>query len=295
MFFEHLDIPDMDAEYRCIEYSPEKLHTHTVVFLHGRGDTAEHFISSLAWSPDSRGRTLPQAFPTFRWVFPKAKMIPCAAYPGQTWSQWFDVYNTKDFLDREELQAEGLSHSVAGIRKILAKEATILDGRWDRIILAGISQGAATSVHTLFNLNLNNANTQTNSLDAGNSRGLAAFLGFSCRLPFPGRSLKDTREILLLEDVPNHDDVLRNTPMLLEHCVDDPLVLIRQGQDLRDSLRNLGAEVTWKQYPNGGHWFNAPAGIDDVVEFLNINVMARSSTKSSDEIREADTGAMEVD
>lgn len=212
-------------------------------------------------------------------MFPQAKLIQRASWPHDEWSQWFDVWNTDDFLEREELQAEGLKRSVAGIRKILSNEAAILEGRWDRIILAGISQGAATSVHTLFNLNLDLPGAEQDGNELDRPRGLAAFLGFSCRLPFPDRSLADTRKVLGLEDVPEHDEVLRNTPILLEHCVNDPLVPLTKGEHLRDSLRVLGAQVTWKQYSDGGHWFNSPAGIDDVVNFVNQHVLHRSPSE----------------
>uniref|UniRef100_A0A1Y1L1Q1 palmitoyl-protein hydrolase n=1 Tax=Photinus pyralis TaxID=7054 RepID=A0A1Y1L1Q1_PHOPY len=100
------------------------------------------------------------------------------------------------------------------------------------------------------------------------SGGLAAFIGFSCRMPFPGRTLKETRAVLGLEDAPEDDEVIRKTPVLLEHCVDDPLVLVENGRVLRDTLRGFGAEVHWREYPDGGHWFNSPAGMDDAAEYL---------------------------
>ncbi|KAJ2990382.1 hypothetical protein NUW54_g8485 [Trametes sanguinea] len=61
--------------------------------------------------------------------------------------------------------------------------------------------------------------------------------------------------------------------MLLEHCVDDPLVLVQNGRALRDTLRAFGAQVEWREYPSGGHWFNSPAGIDDAVAFLTARVL----------------------
>jgi len=250
---------------------PSAPHTHTVVFLHGRGDTAHNFASSLLYSTDSRNRSLPATFPSFRWVFPQSEMRECVAFPGDKISQWFDIWNVSDFSDHEELQATGLRESVASIRRVLANEVTALGGQWDRIVLAGISQGAATSVHTLLNLDIPNGDGRQVL------RRLGAFLGFSCRLPFTGRSLAETQNVLALEGVPDNDEVLRNTPMLLEHCVDDPLVLIANGRGLRDALRGFGAQVTWKKYPNGGHWFNSPAGIDDAVEFLNHHVHATGS------------------
>ncbi|KAF6840757.1 phospholipase carboxylesterase [Colletotrichum musicola] len=240
-------------------YSPPlTTHTHTVVFLHGRGDNALDFARSLNYSRDSQNRTLADAFPTFRWVFPRAKLSKSVALPGGAEvSQWFDICNASNFAEREELQAEGLRDSVPHIREIIAGEAEMLGGRYDHVILAGISQGAATSVQTLLNLKLPN----------GQER-LGSFLGFSCRMPFPGRSLGDTRAILGLSDVPEGDDVLRYTPILLEHCVDDGTVPIALGRELRDALRRFGSEVDWKEYPDGGHWFKSPEGMDDVVRFL---------------------------
>ncbi|KAI0099540.1 alpha/beta-hydrolase [Daldinia grandis] len=240
-----------------ITVAPSKPHTHTVVFLHGRGDNTRNFAASLAHSRDSRGRTLADAFPSFRWVFPQAPTRKCASLP-ETWPQWFDVWDVRDFAANEDLQAVGLKEVVSAIRRILADEATLLGGRWDRVVLAGISMGGATSAHVLFNLDVP---------PAGGGR-LGAFIGFSCRCPFSGRGLAGMRDALSLEGVPDHDHVVQNTPVLLEHCADDPLVLVQNGRGLRDTLLGFGAQVEWKEYPNGGHWFHSPTGMDDVVEFL---------------------------
>lgn len=261
-----------------ITIPPSAPHTHTVVFLHGRGDTAKSFALSLRYSRDSRNRTFPEIFPSFRWVFPQAEVRQCAAFPGDKIPQWFDIWNVSNFSEREELQATGLRESVASTRRILASEATLLGGQWDRLVLAGISQGAATGVHTLLNLSLPPAVEEGQSVP----RRLGAFVGFSCRMPFPGRSLAATRRVLGLEGVPDTDEILRNTPVLLEHCVDDALVLVENGRGLRDTLRGFGAQVTWKEYPQGGHWFNSPAGVDDAVEFLNNHVLKKALPDSMD-------------
>lgn len=249
-------------ELPCITISPKAPHTHTVVFLHGRGDNVHNFSRALNFSCDSQGRTLVDRFPSFRWVFPQAPKRQCATSPD-IWPQWFDVWNVRDFADHEELQAIGLKEVVPAIRNILNSEASLLGGRLDRIVLAGISMGAATSVHTLFNLDV----------PATQGGRLGAFLGLSCRCPFAGRTLSEMRDVLSLEGVPDHDNALRNTPMLLEHCVDDPLVLVENGRGLRDILRGYGAQVEWKEYPCGGHWFNSPKGMDDAVDFLNTHVL----------------------
>lgn len=233
-------------------------HTHTVVFLHGRGDNAVNFRASLAYPRDSQNRNLADAFPSFKWVFPQAPKRACSSMPGEVWTQWFDVWNTRNFADREEIQAEGLKEVVPQIRDLLKQEADALGGQWNKVILMGISMGSATSVHTLFNLDIPTP-----------EKRLGAYIGFSGRCPFAGRSLEEMRAVLQIPGAPAHADVLKNTPMLLEHCKDDPLVLVDWGRKQAETLHSFGANVTWKEYPDGGHWFNSFQGMDDVVEFLN--------------------------
>lgn len=247
----------------CITIGATKPHTHTVVFLHGRGDNARDFAASLRASRDSRGRNLVEAFPSFRWVFPQAPTRELASSPGTKWPQWFDVWNVRDFAENEDLQAAGLQEVIPSIQRILADEAASLGGRWDRIVLAGISMGAATSVHLLFNLDI----------PASAGGRLAAFLGFSCRCPFAGRDLAGMRAALGLASAPGHNLVLQNMPALLEHCVDDPLVLVQSGRGLRETLRGFGMQVEWREYPSGGHWFNSPEGMNDAVDFLSKHVL----------------------
>ncbi|KAK3682888.1 Alpha/Beta hydrolase protein [Podospora appendiculata] len=268
----------MDPQTIAINPSAPHPHTHTVVFLHGRGDNARKFASSLAYSRDSQGRTLIGAFPSFRWVFPEAPLRKVAS-SGDTWRQWFDTWNVRDFADREELQVPGLQEMVPVIQRLIASEAAHLGGRFDRVVLAGISMGAATSSHTLFNIDV----------PAEGGGRLAAFLGFSGRCPFVGRDLAGMRAVLGLQGVPGHADVLRDTPILLEHCADDPLVLVQNGRLLRDTLRGFGARVEWKEYPSGGHWFNSPEGVDDVVDFLNREVMGGSGPSKADGERSQDS------
>ena len=239
-------------------FPPKTAHSHTVIFLHGRGDNAQNFSNSLNYSRDSNNRTLIEVFPSFRWVFPQAPIRKCISGP-ETFPQWFDVYDVRDFASREEIQLEGLREVVPEIIKILTQEANLLGGRWDKLVLAGISMGAATSLHTLFNLEIPRA--------VGGRLG--AFLGFSARCPFAGRSLDEMRKVMNLETCVGNDDVLTRTPMLLEHCTDDPLVLVKNGEGLRNTLMGFGAQVTWIEYPDGGHWFNAPKGMDDAIRFLN--------------------------
>ncbi|KAI1442033.1 alpha/beta-hydrolase [Annulohypoxylon stygium] len=256
---QNINIPFITVE-------PSESHTHTIVFLHGRGDNAGNFATSLTYSRDSRRRTIFEALPSFRWP------------------QWFDVWDVRDFAANEELQAVGLKEVVPAIRRILADEAGRLRGRWDRVVLAGISMGGATSAHVLLNLDV--------PPEAGGRLG--AFIGFSCRIPFAGRSLAGIRGALGLEGVPDNNHVIRNTPVLLEHCADDPLVLVQYGRSIRDTLRGYGAQVEWKEYPDGGHWLHSPTGMDDVVDFLSRHLGKESSVSTLQTSQPISSDAMDL-
>lgn len=181
-------------------------------------------------------------------------------------SQWFDMWDHLNLRYREEMQAPGLQEGVARIRNLIAAEAASLGGRYDRIVLMGISQGGATSVHTLLNLHLPQGYT------AGPKR-LGAFVGIACRMPFPERSLAETRKVLALDgnsvgSSNSDNEVIRSTPIMLEHCADDPTVLVESGKQLRQTLEGFGASVIWREYSSGGHWFKSPEGLDDLATFL---------------------------
>ncbi|KAH8668456.1 acyl-protein thioesterase [Xylariales sp. PMI_506] len=239
---------------------PQKEHTHTVIFLHGRGDTAQSLAENLFLLKDTYGRSLDEIFPSVRWVFPQAEIIFCEK-ENQEWSQWFDVWNTLDFSDREELQAPGLQESVRSLIRLTHLEAQAVGGL-DRVVLAGFSQGGSTVMHVALNL----PSIDIPNASPGPAR-LAGLIGISCRLPFPGGTLEETREVLGLDTTPN-DEILRDTPVFLAHCVDDPLVLVEYGRQLSASLTGFGMKGVSLEYSEGGHQIQAPQGIDDMVVYL---------------------------
>ncbi|KAK3384021.1 Alpha/Beta hydrolase protein [Lasiosphaeria ovina] len=257
--------PAAPTDLPTIIIAPTAAPTHTVIFLHGRGGTASSLASQLHHWLSSQGRSPFTAFPSFRWVFPQAPTQRCSSLPA-TWAQWFDVHDTSDFRAREEVQLPGLRASVPGVHRLLAREAAVLNGRWDRVLLAGISMGAATSVHAVLNLP-----------DIPSQAGgrLGALLLFCGRCPFDGRPLGEMRAALGLETTGGGDlsAVLRDTPVLLEHCADDRTVPVANGRRMRDTLRAFGGKVVeWCEYPEGGHWFCSPQGMDDLVAFVRGNV-----------------------
>lgn len=238
----------MDGPISSVAFEPTKPHTHTVIFLHGRGDTARNFSFMLSGAIDSQDRTLAEAFPSFRWVFPNA--------PGSR-RQWFRVSDSKNRSADEDEQAAGLRTIVPEIKRILGEEAAKLGGRWDRLILAGLSMGAVTSLQTFLNLHI----TET---DGGR---LGAVICIAGRCPLESRGLNGIR-VALGGNVPEGSAVLRTTPVLLEHCVDDTTVPVGLGRSCRDFLTRIEVDVTYKEYEEGGHWIKSPRGIDDIVAFI---------------------------
>src|SRR5688572_22217971 len=244
-----------------VSLNPVTPHSHTVIFLHGRGSTASALSESLFDSRDSYGRDFRDLFPTFRWVFPQASACRPAAFAQDLRTQWFDVWNARDLTDREELQGEGLRASVKAIQSIITEEAEKLGGKTERLILVGISQGASTAIHTLLQLD--------HLLPVGHmSSKLGALIGFCGRLPFAGRSLVETRLMLDPANTSGRNEILRNTPILLEHSINDPLAKVEDGRVLRDAMIDFGADVEWVEYPDGGHWIQSPEGVENAAAFL---------------------------
>jgi predicted esterase len=243
--------------------------THTIIFLHGRGDSSRNFVETLGFAPDAHGHSITQSFPSIRWVFPE----PVARPGGERAMQWFKVPDDLSDKMSEDVQVEGLQKYVASIRNLIHREAFYLNGCYHRIGLMGHCQGAATALHALLSLDIKVMPDDPDGTPL--PRRLAAFLAFGARMPFPGRSLAETRAVLdpdvdgtTNDKDPNDNEILRNTPVLLEHCDDDTTYPIKDGRALRDTLIGFGADVTFHEYVRGGHWFNAPCGIEDAIAFL---------------------------
>ncbi|KAK6504989.1 hypothetical protein TWF481_006922 [Arthrobotrys musiformis] len=251
--------------------TPPGLHTHTIIFLHGRGSTGleladELGSSKLSGPPDAN---IFSQLPHVKWVFPTAKPRFSSVFQEEM-TEWFDIYSLNDPSAKDELQIEGLREAVLFLKGLLDAEIAIV-GDSRRVILGGISQGEATALMVL--------------LTGGYS--LAGFVGFSGWIPFAHRiqngslanSNSSTFRIRIAQDL-NHllqtswetrGNVGYNTPVLLGHGRDDAYVDFKLGSQVRDILRNLGYEVDWCEYEGAeqeGHWFKEPEGLDDIVKFV---------------------------
>jgi predicted esterase len=238
-------------------------HTHTIIFLHGRDSTAAEFAPESIESQASDDRTLPEIFPTIKWVFPSSKLRRSERFNTEM-SQWFDMWSVENPAEKEELQVAGLQESIADTLDIIRTEAALVPP--ERIILGGISQGCATAIHALLCSKIR----------------LGGFIGLCSWLPFQNETLPqiDSRFNGTTKDLSDLSSATAlnalNTPVFLSHSEDDEVVPIDNGRKLSESLRKFGMEVTWKAYEDGGHWINEPQGVDDIVSFLKTRTVRLS-------------------
>ncbi|CAO2649392.1 Nn.00g067770.m01.CDS01 [Neocucurbitaria sp. VM-36] len=231
---------------------PTAMHTHTIIFLHGRGSDAITFCEEIFESQDSAGRFLADIFPSIRWVFPCAKKR-WAVTEEEELHQWFDMSSVLRPQEEVEMQKTGLWESVNQVLEVLRAEKELTGN----VILAGISQGCATAIFALL----------TSGTQVHGFFGLCGWLPLAEEtehlLQVPGRSL----------------DVLA-TPVLLQHCQDDGVVPVVNGKDLAESLERMGMQVRWELFENGGHWLNEPNGVDGIVRFVE-EVMERGKSRAT--------------
>lgn len=71
---------------------------------------------------------------------------------------------------------------------------------------------------------------------------------------------------------------LLSTPILLQHNRDDDTISVENGERMRGILVQLGFECQWYDYGDGGHWFNEPRGINDLVCFLQKAIYGRTKS-----------------
>ena len=254
---------------------PSKPHTHTIILLHGLSTDGVSFGTDfLKTATNSRGHTLPQAFPHVKFLFPSGIPRRCTAFGGKLMNAWFDVSSIADRTHGEDAQVDGLRESTIYLCKLIREEVTLLKRLGhgsEHLAMWGFSQGCAMGVWVLLN---------------GCPR-LGAFVGMSGWLPFrrqvdevmEGEDHQEGRRLRALDymkrAVPGCPDSKNRavfaTPVFLGHGMQDVKVRTRWGEEMRDSMKGLGMDVTWRGYEDLEHWYEVPREIDDISDFLRGN------------------------
>ena len=197
-------------DLQTLQLDPGATPRSTVIVLHGLGADGTDFLP-LADEMDLA------AVGPVRWIFPRAAVRPVTINNGYRMRAWYDILGT-DLARRED--EPGLRESIAQVHDLIEREiARGMPAR--RIVLAGFSQGCAIT------------------LGAGLRcpHRLAGLAGLSGYLPLAATTAAERH-------VANAD-----APVFLAHGRQDGVVTLARGTQARDTLKDLGYDVEWHDYP----------------------------------------------
>jgi phospholipase/carboxylesterase len=192
-----------------VEIEPDAPAAWSVIWLHGLGADGHDFEPLV---PEL-------ALPTgagVRFVFPHAPWRPVTLNAGMTMRAWYDL-ESLDVADGED--RAGIEDSAALLRALVARENErgVTSGR---IIVAGFSQGGAIALHA----GLRHADT------------LGGIMGLSTYLPLGDHLAGELAE------------ANRETPILLAHGRQDPVIPIDGGQRSYRRIAALRPAPQWHEY-----------------------------------------------
>ncbi|MCK5945185.1 MAG: alpha/beta fold hydrolase [Planctomycetes bacterium] len=194
----------------AVEIDPPGEVRASVVWLHGLGADGHDFAAIVPELslPDELG---------VRFVFPHAPAIPVTLNGGMVMPAWYDISEV-DLQRRHD--EDGVRRSARQVADLLAREHA-RGVPWNRIVLAGFSQGGAVA------------------LFAGlrHPERLAGIVALSTYL-VASESLDDERTAA------NQD-----VPILQAHGSVDPMVPFVRGEAARDELTQRGYQVEFHAYP----------------------------------------------
>jgi phospholipase/carboxylesterase len=186
----------------------------TVIWLHGLGADG-HDFEPIVPELSLEGHA------DLRFVFPHAPVRPVTINGGIPMRAWYDVFN----LDRVGPQDEaGIRDSAEALVQLIERERD-RGVPYDRIVLAGFSQGGAIAMHTAMRF----------------PKKLAGLMALSTWMPL------DTT--IDNEITPGDESQPRSLPVLMAHGSFDPILPISAGRNARDIMQRVGFDVQWHEYP----------------------------------------------
>lgn len=186
----------------------------SVIWLHGLGADGHDFEPVV---PELR---LPDDLP-LRFVFPHAPVRPVTINGGMTMRAWYDIFS----LDREgPVDEVGIRASAELLSALIDRERERgID--FDRIVVAGFSQGGAIALHGALRY----------------PERLAGLMALSTYLP-----LQSAFKTEVLDD-PGAGGI--DLPVFMAHGSFDPVVPLDGGRASADLLVKAGFGVEWHDYP----------------------------------------------
>lgn len=184
----------------------------SVIWLHGLGADGHDFEPIV---PELRldGRL------DLRFVFPHAPVRPVTINGGMSMRAWYDIFS----LDRDGPQDETGIRESSELLKALIERERERGQPYERILLAGFSQGGAIALHTALRF----------------PHRLAGLMALSTYLPLHS-SLADE-----MADFPG----AKALPVFIAHGSHDPMLPATLGRQSRDAIVRYGYDVEWHEYP----------------------------------------------
>lgn len=186
----------------------------SVIWLHGLGADGHDFEPIV---PELR--LLPQV--RLRFVFPHAPVRPVTINGGMAMRAWFDILT----FERSGPQDE------AGIRTSGQELVRLIEREhergipYDKIVLAGFSQGGAVAAYTALRF----------------AHPLAGLMALSTYLPLMERFKSEVQQNAAAQP--------KSLPIFMAHGSFDPVLPAALGEQSRDKLVAAGYEVEWHDYP----------------------------------------------
>jgi lysophospholipase-2 len=260
-------------------FEPISHHSHTIIMLHGRGSNGLEFANELfeaQTAVSNRGETLRSRFPSCRWVFPSSREFWSSTFEEEM-AAWFEADSLTDISAKSDLQVIGIKESVGHLRNILNEEIMQVMNDPRRIVIGGISQGAALGYWLL--------------LTVHEQISLGGYFAASSWLPFDRDILKyfageGSDGVKAAEPLESGFEFVKSmipapasssklggrTPILIGHGIDDAYVDVELGKSARDVFRKAGYSIQWTEYDGAdeeGHWFKEPDQIEAIARYIS--------------------------
>lgn len=188
--------------------------TGSVIWLHGLGADG-HDFEAIVPELGLAGKL------DLRFVFPHAPVRPVTINGGMSMRAWYDILT----LDRGGPQDEAGIRASSELLLQLVEREHERGVAYEKIVLAGFSQGGAIALHTALRF----------------GKRLAGLMALSTYLPL--------QSTLDAEVVNNAQAQSRELPIFIAHGTADPMLPLALGQHTREVLTAAGYGPQWYDYP----------------------------------------------
>lgn len=194
----------------CIELETAPNPTAAVIWFHGLGADGNDFVPII---PELNLT----GCPGIRFIFPSAPSMPVTVNGGYVMPAWYDIIG-RNLMDQED--AAGIKRSAAAITELIEKEAQ-RGIAYERIVLAGFSQGCAMALHIGLRF----------------PHQLAGIIALSGYLPL-------ATSLAIEKHSANQD-----TPIFMAHGLYDAVVVPERAEASYAMLEKMAYKVEWNEYP----------------------------------------------